>query len=67
MPLIHGVHMRWAERKDPCDVCGKVDPKRFMIEVEGKEILCPDCLEDFRENNRDGNSKTCRRSVDNST
>ena len=54
MPLVHGVHMRWSLRKDPCFVCEKVEPKKFMIEAERAVMLCPDCVEAFRERCIDG-------------
>ncbi len=54
MPLVHGVHMRWSLRKDPCFVCKKVEHEKFMIEVEHSVMLCPECVELFKKRCRDG-------------
>lgn len=63
MPLVHGVRMRWSVRKDPCFVCKKIDHEKYMVEVERQVLLCPDCVESYRERFRDGKSKASRRPV----
>jgi hypothetical protein len=56
MPIVYGVQMRWSVRKDPCFVCEQVDHDKYMIEVERAVMLCPSCVEAFRQRCIDGKS-----------